>query len=127
MCQLLIRMNPKKSLYVKIGLYFFFIGLLPLLIVSFSFNRLMREHISVMVRQNVGILTDELIVILKDKILTAYENTLLLANSPVVRADGVPIEEKILEMRKIFSVSGIFDDISLINLEGVTLISLQDN
>ncbi len=127
MSYFLFRMNPKKNLYVKIGLYFFLIGLLPLLAVSFSFNRLMREHISVMVRQYASNLTEELIVILKDKILVAYKNTQLLADSPIVRADDVPIEEKIQEMQKIFNVSDLFNDINLINLEGVTLISLRDN
>jgi len=117
----------KKSLYRKIVLVLLIIGLVPLLAVSFNFNRLVKEHVSGMIRQNASVLLDELAVMLEDKITYAYNNTALLANSEIIRSDLVSLEEKTREMRKIYDLFALFNDITLINTGGVTLISLRDD
>lgn len=120
-------MYPKKSLYRKIVLVLLIIGLVPLLAVSFNFNCLVKEHVSNMIRQNASVLLDELAVMLEDKITYAYNNTAFLANSGIIRSDAVSLDEKTREMRKIYDLFALFSDITLINTDGVTLVSLQND
>ncbi len=118
-------MNPRKSLYLKIILSFLTIALIPLLASSFISYFQVRQNTYNIIKRDMSHLIDELGVIVQGKVLDAVRHVALLAESSVIRSDNIALEEKTREMQKIYDLIKLFDDITLLDREGIVLTSLK--
>ncbi|MFH0790767.1 MAG: cache domain-containing protein [Candidatus Omnitrophota bacterium] len=117
----------KRSLGKKITVLFLMIGLLPLLILSLFFYVQMKYSLRETVENNLITLASQVGMEVERTIFTAYTNIKTLANNPILKSEGATKEDKLLEMQKIQDFYKIFEDITLIDLEGNVITSTTYN
>ncbi|MCX5694810.1 MAG: cache domain-containing protein [Candidatus Omnitrophica bacterium] len=118
-------MKLRKSLYVRTFLFFIIVAFLPLFSASFLFYSHVQKNTDNLIKQDTSNLIDELKIIVEDKIVEDAKHLKLLAESHTIRSGNISIEDKTQEMRKINELFGTFDDIALLDPEGVILASLK--
>lgn len=117
----------RKSLGRRITALFLMVGLLPLLILAIFFYVQMRYSLREAVENNLITLASQVGIEVERTIFTAYTNIKALANNPILRLEGATKQEKLAEMQKIQDFYKIFEDITLIDLEGNVVISTTYN
>lgn len=117
----------KRSLGSRITALFLMLGLFPLLILSVLFYIQMKYSLRETVENNLINLASEVGIEVERTIFTAYTNIKTLANNPVIKSEIATKEDKLLEMQKIQDFYKIFEDITLIDLEGNVIVSTTYN
>lgn len=117
----------KKSLGKRITALFLMIGLLPLLILALFFYVQMKYSLKETVENNLITLSSQVGIDIERTIFMAYTNIKTLANNPILKSEETGKEDKLLEMQKIQDFYKVFEDITLIDLEGDVIISTTYN
>ena len=116
---------PRKSLQSKLSCIFLLGALLPLLVASLLFYFQARVNTRDSIKQNMSNLTSELGALIDWKILNAVTHLKLLANNEIIYSTDISMDEKQKEMRKICDLFKTFDDITLLDVNGIVLTSLK--
>ena len=116
-------MTLKRSLGLKIGLSFLIVALLPLLAISLFFFIQGRRVTRTTLHEARTQLISEVGVEVERTVFSAIANITSLAENPALKSDRSGEEEKLDEMLKIQDLYGLFEDITLINPEGIVLVS----
>ncbi len=118
-------MKLSRSLYLKIIAFFLVVAFLPLWAASFLFYLQGKENTLKIITQDTSNLINVLGIIVEKEISDAVVNIRLLADSRVISSNDISLETKTLEMQKIYDLFQVFDDITLINPQGVILSTLK--
>ncbi|MDO8524177.1 MAG: cache domain-containing protein [bacterium] len=113
----------KISLRKKIISLFLFFGLLPLVVTFFLAVTQIQKSLREMANNHLISLADEVMGSVEKTIQSIYTNTELLSANPLIRSKQASNEEKLSELKKIQDFYGIFEDITLIDLDGNVIIS----
>jgi len=117
----------KKSLGLKIVLFFLIVALLPFVVISFLTNLQVRQNTRSILEENLSTLTSEIGTEIERTIFFCYTQVGSLAESNTLKSDEVSVEEKLLKMKRIQDFYKTFEDITLVNLDGVVLASTDYN
>ncbi|MDD5750251.1 MAG: cache domain-containing protein [Candidatus Pacebacteria bacterium] len=113
----------KIVLKKKIIALFLFFGLLPLVITFiltvFQIQKSLRETVS----SNLTSLASEVASSIEKTVRGVYTDVELLSVNPLIRSKDASNEEKLSEITRIQDFYGIFEDITLIDLDGNVIIS----
>ena len=112
-------------MYIKIILFFLIVAFLPLMVASFFSYLQVRENSLNIIKQGTSNLIDEIKVVLDKEISAATKHIRLLAESELIISDKVPLEIKTQEMRRMYELFRVFDDVTLISRNGVIVTSLK--
>ena len=113
----------KRTLGLKISLFFLIVALLPFIAISTLFYFQVRQNTSNVIRESLANLSSEIGIEIEKTIFSAHTHIKSLAESPTIKSGQATIEEKLFEMQKVHNFYNVFDDITLINWEGVVLAS----
>lgn len=113
----------KIVLRKKIIFLFLFFGLLPLVIAFFLTVVQIQKSLRETGGNNLTSLADEVVASVEKTIQSIYTDVELLSANPLIRSKQTSNEEKLSELKKIQDFYGIFEDITLIDLEGNVIIS----
>ncbi len=113
----------RRSLGAQIALAFLVVSLAPFAgFFLFSYAQV-KEGTTHAVQQNLSLLVSQVGTEVERTVATAARHVKALAANPVLTSAQAGIEEKLTEMSKIQSLYGVFDDITLVDLDGVVLAS----
>ena len=118
-------LSLRGSLYVRIGASFLIVALAPLLASYFLFSFQEYDNTRNVITQNMTNLIGELGDIVEAELVNSFKHVQLLADSRIIRSDDISLEQKAREMRKIYDLFDLFDDITLLDTHGVVLSSLK--
>ena len=113
----------KIRLRRKIAFLFAFFGLLPLMITGFLTISQIRNSLRETTRNNLVSLADEVMSSVEKTVQNIYMDVELLADNSLIKSKEASEEEKLYEMQKIQDLYGIFEDTTLIDLEGKVITS----
>ena len=111
------------ALRKKIILLFLFFGLLPLVITFFLALFQIQKSLRETVNSNLSSLANEVMNSTEKTVQSIYTDVELLSANPLIRSTEASDGEKLSEIKKIQDFYGIFEDITLIDLEGNVIIS----
>lgn len=112
-------------MFKKILLSFLTVAFLPFLFTTiFLYSQVQKSSYKI-IKQDRSNLIDELKIITEQHISDGVKHIQLLADSQIMRADDISFEDKAKEMRKIYDLFKVFDDITLLNSHGVVLASIR--
>ncbi len=113
----------KIALRKKIIFLFLFFGLLPFVIAFFLTIVQIQKSLKETRGSSLISLSSEVMGSVEKTVQSIYADVELLSANPLIRSNQVGNEEKLLELRKIQDFYGIFEDITLIDLDGNVIIS----
>ncbi|KPJ57571.1 hypothetical protein AMJ49_00410 [Parcubacteria bacterium DG_74_2] len=113
----------KIALRKKIAFLFAFFGLLPLIITAFLTITQIQNSLRETASDNLTSLAEEVMSSVEKTTRNIYIDIELLATNPLIKSKEASNEEKLSEMKKIQDFYRIFEDITLIDLEGNVIIS----
>jgi signal transduction histidine kinase/ActR/RegA family two-component response regulator len=113
----------KRTLGLKITLFFLIVSLLPFTIVSALSYFQARQSTAVMLKEHLSNLASEVGVAVERTIFSAYTHIEALAENSIIKSEQTKIKDKLLEIQKIHNLYKVYDDITLVNLKGVVLAS----
>ncbi|PIU15502.1 hypothetical protein COT20_01535 [bacterium (Candidatus Gribaldobacteria) CG08_land_8_20_14_0_20_39_15] len=113
----------KIVLRKKIIFLFLFFGLLPLAVTFFLTVVQIQKPLRETVNNNLTSLADEVVTSVEKTVRAVYADIELLSANPLIRSNETSNEGKLSEIKKIQDFYGIFEDITLIDLEGNVIIS----
>ncbi|MFC2140659.1 cache domain-containing protein, partial [Candidatus Auribacterota bacterium] len=113
----------KRTLGFKIILFFLLVALFPFMGLSLLFYLQAKENISNIAKENLSNLSHQLGIEVEKTIFSAYTNIKSLAENPILKSDKTSIQEKLTEMKKVHNLYKVFEDITLVNLDGIVLTS----
>ncbi|MHB9071128.1 MAG: cache domain-containing protein, partial [Sedimentisphaerales bacterium] len=111
--------DPRRSLYLKVSIFFLAGVIVPLSLVFFIHYINISKQTHLLIKQDMANLTGELGRIVEDKILDATKQITLLATSQTMQSDTAPAEEKLTLMRKFCDLFRVFNNITLIDVDGI--------
>lgn len=117
----------KILLRKKIAFLFAFFGLLPLIVTAFLTITQIQNSLKETVSENLVSLADEVMSSVEKTAKNIHINIELLATNPLIKSRETSDEEKLSEMNKIQDFYRIFEDITLIDLDGNVIISTTYN
>ena len=112
-----------KSLGLKIALAFLVVALLPFAGLSLLASLQVQHGTRHLVEESLSLLVSELGVGIERTVFSATAHVRSLAENPVIQASDAPLAAKLAEMRKVQDLYQVFEDITLVNLDGVVLAS----
>ncbi len=115
----------QRSLGLQIAIAFLLVGLLPFGGLAVLSRQQVKVSTQNMLRESMSLLTKEIGVEIERTVFSAYTHVQSLAQHPVIVSPTATLEEKLAEMRKIQQFYGIFEDITLVNPDGVVLGSMN--
>ena len=115
----------QRSLGLQIAIAFLLVGLLPFGGLAVLSRQQVRVSTQNMLRESMSLLTKEIGVEIERTVFSAYTHIQSLAQHPIIVSPTATLEEKLAEMRKIQQFYGIFEDITLVNPDGVVLGSMS--
>ncbi len=113
----------KVVLRKKIIFLFLFFGLLPFVIAAFLTVIQIRNSLRETGSNNLTSLANEVMGSVEKTTLSINEDVKLVSANPLIRSNYSSNEEKLAELKKIQDFYGIFEDITLIDLDGNVIIS----
>jgi len=113
----------KIVLRKKIIFLFLFFGLLPLAIEFFLTIIQIQKSLRETERDNLISLSNEVVSSVEKIVQSIYFDVELLSANPLINSKSASNEEKLSEIKKIQDFYGIFEDITLIDLDGNVIIS----
>ena len=112
----------KITLRRKFILSFLGIGLLPLRAVTFLTIAQIQNSLRETVSESSLSLVDETMESLEKTTANIYLDIELLADNPLIRSKTAGREEKLSEMKKMKHIYKIFEDVTLIDLNGNVIV-----
>ncbi|MGA1867421.1 MAG: response regulator [bacterium] len=112
-----------RSLRVKISLSFLIVALLPLLGISALFYFQAKKTTDLLLKESMANLSYEVGIEVQRTIVDATTHIKALAENPALRSFSVPHEERLREMHKIQDFFQVFEDIALVDSEGIVIAS----
>jgi len=119
----MFKMIFKTTLRKKVTFFFLLVGLLPLIVITFLTITQIRNSLRVTVNNNLVSLANEVMRSIEKTTQDLYINIELLADDPLIKSKEASSEEKLYEMRKIQDFYEVFEDITLIDLNGNVITS----
>jgi len=119
----MFKMIFKTTLRKKVTFFFLLVGLLPLIVITFLTITQIRNSLRVTVNNNLVSLANEVMRSIEKTTQDLYINIELLADDPLIKSKEANKEEKLYEMQKIQNFYRIFEDITLIDLNGNVITS----
>ena len=113
----------KRTLGLKIGLFFLIVALLPFVGISALSYFQTKHSTGNVIRENLANLSFEIGIDIERTIFSAHTHIKSLAENPIIKSEHAPIEEKLLEMRKMHNLYKVFEDVTLVNPEGLVMAS----
>ncbi len=113
----------KIILRKKIIFLFLFFGLLPLVITFFLTIVQIQKSLRATVNNSLTSLTNEVMDSVEKTVQSVYADVELLSANPIIRSRQTNNQEKLSEIKRIQDFYGIFEDITLIDLDGNVIIS----
>lgn len=113
----------KITLRRKFILSFLGVGLLPLIAVTFLTIAQIQNSLRETVSESSLSLVDETMESLEKTTANIYLDIELLADNPLIRSKTAGREEKLSEMKKMKDIYKIFEDVTLIDLNGNVIVS----
>ena len=111
-------MKIKKSLSVRISIYFLLVGLLPFLVLSvFSYARL-KESFSQIILESRMELINQIGTAIDRMVFSALNEIKSLSNNTVLCSKETSMDEKLHEIEKIQDFYKIFENITLLSPGG---------
>jgi methyl-accepting chemotaxis protein len=117
----------KIVLRKKIIFLFLFFGLLPLVVAFFLTIFQIQKSLKETASNNLTSLANEIASSVEKTVRGVSTDVELLSANPLIRSEKVSNEEKLVEIKKIQDFYGIFEDITLIDLDGNVIISSTYN
>ena len=111
----------KRTLRLKITLYFLIVALLPFASISILTYLQAGQSISDSVEENLSNLSHEIGNEVERTVFSAYTNIKSLSQNPIVQSESVNVKDKLREMRKVQDYYKVFEDITLVDPDGVVL------
>jgi len=99
------------------------VALLPFAVISLLSTLQVRQSTRIMIEENLANLSSEIGAEIEKTIFSAYTHIKTLAENPIIKSEQAKIEEKLVEMQKTRSFYKVFEEIALLNLDGVVLAS----
>jgi methyl-accepting chemotaxis protein len=116
-------LDIRKSLGAQISLAFLVVALGPLAWFSMKSYGQIREATSRAVQDNLSALVSELGIEVESTVAASLRYVRVLAESPTLRSAQASLDEKLVEMHKTKGFYGVFEDITLVDPDGVVLAS----
>ncbi|MEK9153745.1 MAG: hypothetical protein AAB723_04070, partial [Patescibacteria group bacterium] len=113
----------KIVLRKKIVFLFLFFGLLPLVVTFFLTITQIQQSLRATANNSLTSLANEVVNSVEKTARSVYTDVELLSENPLVRSQEASNEEKLAEIKRIQDFYGIFEDITLIDLDGNVIIS----
>jgi len=113
------------SLRLKISLSILIVALLPFLSLSILFYFQAKQSTSALLTESMAELSYNVGVEIERTIFNAKRHIKSLAENPIIKSSHVGNEEKLREMHKIQNFYQLFEDITLVNSEGIVTASTE--
>ncbi|MGA1824724.1 MAG: cache domain-containing protein, partial [bacterium] len=114
-----------RSLRFKISLSIFIVALLPFLSLSLIFYVQAKQSTKDLLENSMGELSHEVGIEIERTIFNAKRHIKALSENPIIKSTRVENEEKLREMHKIQNFFHLFEDIILVNSEGIVIASTE--
>ena len=111
------------KLRTKLVVFFFLVVIIPLILTQVYLTIEMRnslEEISLDNLENLAVLKGREI---ENLIESGKENIILLSHNPILQSENYTIYEKLYQLKIVQSYHKIFDDLTLIDTQGHTVLS----
>ncbi len=113
----------KIVLRKKITFLFLWFGLLPLVVTFFLTVIQIQKSLRETENENLISLADEIVGSVEKTVQSVYIDVELLSANPIIRSKQASNKEKLSEIKRIQDFYGIFEDITLIDLNGNVIVS----
>ena len=115
------------ALQTKILFYFFIIALVPIISIASLTVIQSKKAVENGITQDFKKIAEELYANINRDILKGFEDIQLLATNPIIAAENIEAEEKREELLKLKQIFRVYEDITLIDVEGKVITSTDYN
>jgi hypothetical protein len=116
-------MRNRSSLSLKLTYLIAVLGVIPLLLLSVLLYRERESNVTEMVTSHLEAMAEEIGREVERTVFSAFAHVRTLAENPILKYEGNSLEEKLGEMQKIQDFFNLFEEITLLDLDGVVLAS----
>lgn len=116
-----------RTLQTKILFYFLIIALVPIISIASLAVIQSKKAVENGVTQDFKKIAEELYANINRDVLKGFEDIQLLATNPIIAAENISAEKKKVELLKLKQIFRVYEDITLIDVEGEVITSTDYN